>query len=555
MLKQTYAYDDVTLIPQYSELKSRSQANPQMKGYYLPIIASCMDTLGKETMMEMITNNIPFIANRAFKSAQEQFNYFLGDLIKENEVRGTNGITILINNHYILKNIWFAVGSVQKYKDWIDYLYNMGIRQFCVDMAHGDSKACIDTIKYIKSLKNDNCKYNLLGQNLHVIAGNVATADGFKRLEKAGADGIRIGVASGSICFSGDTKVLIYDQGKVYLKPISSIKKGDYVISASGKVRKVTKKYVNDYTGEMYKIDDDILATPTHKFNVYDNQILKQSLIPIKDFDFEKYSFLNVEWKTVKCTIDIVEDYDDKVYNIEVEEDHTYCVGQKFLGVSNCSTAKNTGFGVPILTNIIDCYNARKNRNTWIIADGGIKYTGDIAKAVYFGAHFCMIGKMLASTNTALGKCYNKDGQYIAETDIRFSCEEPIFLRPIYPHEFEEMYKLAQKFDWEKQDKESTRKNLVKNNLVAYKEYHGMASRDARKNLLSYASIQGQSGVIEYTKTTRQFIYDTYLNLQASLSYGGSKDWYEFRRKVEACFRSNAGIIAAQTHLDKTFDK
>ena len=46
------------------------------------------------------------------------------------------------------------------------------------------------------------------------------------------------------------------------------------------------------------------------------------------------------------------------------------------------------------------------------------------------------------------------------------------------------------------------------NNLVAYKEYHGMASRDARKNLLSYASIQGQAGIVEYTKTTKQFIYD-----------------------------------------------
>lgn len=419
MLKQTYAYDDVTLIPQYSELKSRSQANPQMKEYQLPIIASCMDTLGKETMKVIIKNNIPFIANRAFKTPKEQFFYFFEDYMKD-----AKSISFNVDKKQMLKNVWFAVGSLQKYKDWIDCLFYLGVRRFCVDMAHGDSKACIDTIKYIKSLNSNVGEYTIYGHNdvlsiPHVIAGNVATAEGFRRLEKAGADGIRIGVASGSIC----------------------------------------------------------------------------------------------------------------------------------------STALNTGFGVPILTNIIDCYNARKNRNTWIIADGGVKYTGDIAKAVYFGADFCMMGKMLASTDTALGNCYNKDGQLISSSNIKFSDEEPNFNRPIYPEEFNEIYKLAQKFDWEKQDAKSTRKNLVKNNLVAYKEYHGMASRDARKNLLSYASVEGRSGIIEYTKTTQLFIYDTYLNLQASLSYGGSLNWNEFRRKVEACFRSNAGIIAAQTHLDKTFDK
>jgi hypothetical protein len=42
---------------------------------------------------------------------------------------------------------------------------------------------------------------------------------------------------------------------------------------------------------------------------------------------------------------------------------------------------------------------------------------------------------------------------------------------------------------------------------------------------LSYASVEGVSGLIKYTGQTQQFIDDTYLRLQASLSYGGSKNW------------------------------
>ena len=92
---------------------------------------------------------------------------------------------------------------------------------------------------------------------------------------------------------------------------------------------------------------------------------------------------------------------------------------------------------------------------------------------------------------------------------------------------------------------------MCKNNVVAYKEYHGMASRAARSGILSYASVEGCEGLIKYTGRTKDFIQDTYLHLQASLSYGGAKNWTEFRKKVKAAKRSEAGIIAADVHVDK----
>lgn len=251
--------------------------------------------------------------------------------------------------------------------------------------------------------------------------------------------------------------------------------------------------------------------------------------------------------KLVKInSIKKIQNFSGYVYNIGVNNEHSYCVNG--IAVHNC------GFGVPILTNIIECKKVQKN-GTWIIADGGVKVTGDIAKAVYFGADFCMIGKLFASTDKACGKVYNKNKEQILDTSLRFEHDEPCFLRPIYPHEFDEMYQIASKLDWEKHDAEGRRKKAVINNLVAYKEYHGMASRDARQGVLSYASVEGVAGLVRYSGTTEQFIRDTYLRLQASLSYAGARNWDEFRKNTYPVMRSNAGIIAADTHLDVTIDK
>lgn len=391
-LPETLTYDDVTLAPAYSELTSRSNANPEMHGYALPIIGSCMDTLGVKMMDYLTSNNVPFIAHRAFKSAEEQYNYFLGN------------ITINDNDNK-LKNLWFAIGSMQKYKEWIDYLIDHGVRQFCVDMAHGDSKACVDTIKYIK----DKLKYDTLnssgllpGQKLHIIAGNVATKEGFKRLQAAGANGIRVGIASGQIC----------------------------------------------------------------------------------------------------------------------------------------STNIETAMGLPILTSIIECNKVRK-KGVWIIADGGVRSTGDIVKAVYFGADFCMIGKLLAATDLACGGCYNKDKKELNPNEL-FGC--------VFKHQIEDKLKEAEEL--EKVNNNVNFRDMVLDNIVCYRGYHGMASRAARANILGYASVEGVEGLITAGETTEQFIKDTKLRLQSSLSYAGARNWDEFRKRAKPYKRSNAGILAADVHLD-----
>ena len=71
---------------------------------------------------------------------------------------------------------------------------------------------------------------------------------------------------------------------------------------------------------------------------------------------------------------------------------------------SICTTRVVTGAGVPQITAIIECVNAAKNSGVPIIADGGVKFSGDVAKAIASGADSVMIGSLFAGTEEAPGE-------------------------------------------------------------------------------------------------------------------------------------------------------
>jgi IMP dehydrogenase len=71
---------------------------------------------------------------------------------------------------------------------------------------------------------------------------------------------------------------------------------------------------------------------------------------------------------------------------------------------SICTTRMVAGVGVPQMTAIIDCAEAAARTETPVIADGGIKFSGDFAKAIAAGADCAMIGSLLAGTDEAPGE-------------------------------------------------------------------------------------------------------------------------------------------------------
>jgi IMP dehydrogenase len=79
---------------------------------------------------------------------------------------------------------------------------------------------------------------------------------------------------------------------------------------------------------------------------------------------------------------------------------------------SICTTRIVTGCGVPQITAISDAVEALKDRDIPVIADGGIRFSGDIAKALVAGASSVMVGSMLAGTEEAPGEVELYQGRY-----------------------------------------------------------------------------------------------------------------------------------------------
>ncbi|MCL2484681.1 MAG: IMP dehydrogenase [Endomicrobia bacterium] len=91
-----------------------------------------------------------------------------------------------------------------------------------------------------------------------------------------------------------------------------------------------------------------------------------------------------------------------------------------------CTTRVVAGIGMPQITAVYDCAKAAAKYGVPVIADGGIKYSGDIPKAIAAGASICMMGSLFAGTNESPGediiyngrafKCYRGMGSSSAMT-------------------------------------------------------------------------------------------------------------------------------------------
>jgi len=78
---------------------------------------------------------------------------------------------------------------------------------------------------------------------------------------------------------------------------------------------------------------------------------------------------------------------------------------------SICTTRIVAGVGVPQLTAILDAVGAARTQNIPVIADGGIKYSGDLAKALAAGADAAMVGSLLAGTDETPGEVFLYQGR------------------------------------------------------------------------------------------------------------------------------------------------
>ena len=85
---------------------------------------------------------------------------------------------------------------------------------------------------------------------------------------------------------------------------------------------------------------------------------------------------------------------------------------------SICTTRVVAGIGVPQITAVMDCYEMARKYNVPIIADGGIKYSGDITKAIAAGANIVMMGSISAMENGSKDRYFQEDAKKLVPEGV-----------------------------------------------------------------------------------------------------------------------------------------
>ena len=336
-MKETVSYDDVLLVPKYSEIESRSQIDigsdlDKNIRLDLPVISSPMDTVTESKMALTMSRFGGLGLIHRYNSIEDQVASAALACYEDDNAK-----------------VGAAIGMTGDFEERALALRSVGVDVLCVDVAHGHHimmERCLKTLK------------DRFADEIHIMAGNVATLEGFDALASWGADSIRVGIGGGSIC----------------------------------------------------------------------------------------------------------------------------------------STRLISGHGVPTLASVIDC--AKSSYDVKIIADGGIKTSGDIIKSLAAGADFVMIGSLLAGTEETPGEVYQN------------------------------------------------------NKGKKYKVYRGMASADAQTSWRGKTSTpEGISTTVPYRGSADDVLKDLAGGIRSGFSYTGVRSLRELQSKATFIKQTTAGQSESFTHI------
>jgi IMP dehydrogenase len=184
-MKTALTYDDVLLVPRFSNIESRSEIVldsdlDNRRTLTLPIISSPMDTVTGDVMASTMAVNGGLGIIHRYNTPDEQAT------ILSIAKRIANTIKRKDDNL-----IGAAIGVSGDYLDRARKLVKAGADIICIDIAHGHHILMQKAIRDVRTV---------VGMEVHIMAGNVATKEGYEDLSRWGADSVRCNVGGGSIC-------------------------------------------------------------------------------------------------------------------------------------------------------------------------------------------------------------------------------------------------------------------------------------------------------------------------------------------------------------------
>jgi len=185
-IEKGYSFDDLLLVPSYSELTSREQASIKTKissiELDIPIISSPMDTVTEYDMAMFMWQVGGMGIVHRYNTIEEQ-----ASIIKSSQsmVEKMKDPKPMIDRPVI----GAAIGINGDAKDRAKWLVSEGVDLLVIDIAHGDMKQAYDMVEWIKDTLD-----------VLVMSGNIVTSKAAYRYISSGADILRVGVGPGSAC-------------------------------------------------------------------------------------------------------------------------------------------------------------------------------------------------------------------------------------------------------------------------------------------------------------------------------------------------------------------
>lgn len=472
ILEKALTFDDVLLLPGYSNVLPDSvdvstQLTPQIK-LNIPLIAAAMDTVTESRMAISMARHGGAGVIHKNMSVREQAREI--DRVKKSE---SGMISDPITVH--------PDDDLGKVKDIMTEYRISGL-----PVIKGDHLVGIITNRDIRFVKDDNPLVSELmtSRNLVTVPEGIDTEDAKRKLHQHRIE-----------------KLLVVDEenrlkGLITIKDINKHKKyPDAVKDSRGRL----------LCGAAIGVGNDCLTRSEALLHAGADFLVLDSAHGHSENILKSARELRVAFPEVQLIGGNIATYEGAKALIEAGVD-TVKVG---IGPGSiCTTRVVAGVGVPQITAVMEAGRAAREADKCIIADGGIKYSGDVVKALAVGAHTCMMGSVLAGTEESPGETILYQGR-------------------------------------------------------TYKQYRGMGSIDAMKQGSSDRYFQEKSkklvpegivGRVPYRGKVGETIYQFIGGLRSGMGYTGSaslNDLYENSKLVQI---SPAGLRESHVH-DVTITK
>lgn len=190
-----------------------------------------------------------------------------------------------------------------------------------------------------------------------------------------------------------------------------------------------------------------------------------------------------------------------------------------------CTTRIISGMGVPQITALLEVYNSAKKYRVPVIADGGIKYSGDIVKAIAAGADTVMMGSFFASTKESPGKL------------IKLTIDE-------VPSRFKNILKKDQKYylfkEYRGMGSEAAMKKGAK--IKSEGEFHGKSYKD--RVLVA----EGVEGLVPVKGIVEDLVSQMLGGIRSGMYYVGARNIEELKSKTKMIEITHSSLIESHPH-------